>query len=71
MNLRINNAWICSVKKDEVIPQFADLIIREGIIEKIIPGQNCEIILDAYPDKGYPGFVFKIVPKSPTAHPIL
>lgn len=36
--------------------------VSESNIEKIIPGQDCEIILDAYPEKGYPGFVFKIVP---------
>ncbi len=37
MNLRINNAWICSIKDDKVVPQFADMIIQKGIIEKIIP----------------------------------
>lgn len=36
--------------------------VSESNIEKIIPGQDCEIRLDAYPDKAYPGFVDKIVP---------
>lgn len=36
--------------------------VSESNIEKILEGQNCEIILDAYPEKSYHGFVFKIVP---------
>lgn len=36
--------------------------VSESNIEKIIVNQNCEIRLDAYPDKAYPGYVAKIVP---------
>lgn len=36
--------------------------VSESNIEKIIVGQDCEIILDAYPEKSYSAFVFKIVP---------
>ena len=36
--------------------------VSESNIEKITPNQQCEIILDAYPEKSYPGFVDKIVP---------
>ena len=36
--------------------------VSESNIEKIIEGQDCEIILDAYPEKSYQGYVFKIVP---------
>ena len=36
--------------------------VSESNIEKIKPGQDCEIILDAYPEKSYQGYVFKIVP---------
>lgn len=36
--------------------------VSEANIEKILEGQDCEIILDAYPEKSYQGFVFKIVP---------
>lgn len=36
MNLRINNAWICSIKNDKVTPTFSDLLIRDGKIERII-----------------------------------
>jgi RND family efflux transporter MFP subunit len=36
--------------------------VSESNIEKIKPDQDCEIILDAYPEKSYQGFVFKIVP---------
>jgi RND family efflux transporter MFP subunit len=36
--------------------------VSESNIEKIIPNQNCEIILDAYPNHSYQGYVFKIVP---------
>ncbi|MFB3057631.1 MAG: efflux RND transporter periplasmic adaptor subunit [Ignavibacteriaceae bacterium] len=36
--------------------------VSESNIEKIEVNRDCEIILDAYPDKNYAGFVFKIVP---------
>ena len=36
--------------------------VSESNIEKISPNQNCEIVLDAYPDYDYPGYVSKIVP---------
>jgi len=36
--------------------------VSESNIEKIKPDQDCEIILDAYPEKSYQGYVFKIVP---------
>jgi HlyD family secretion protein len=40
----------------------AEIDVSESNIEKIIPNQGCEIRLDAYPDKAYPGYVAKIVP---------
>jgi RND family efflux transporter MFP subunit len=36
--------------------------VSESYIERIKTGQNCEIILDAYPQVSYEGFVDKIVP---------
>lgn len=36
--------------------------VSESNIDRIKNNQDCEIILDAYPQKSYPGFVFKIVP---------
>ena len=36
--------------------------VSESNIEKITLNQECEIVLDAYPEKSYPGFVAKIVP---------
>ena len=36
--------------------------VSESNIEKILPDQDCEIRLDAYPDKAYAGYVAKIVP---------
>ena len=36
--------------------------VSESYIERIQTGQNCEIILDAYPQTSYEGFVDKIVP---------
>jgi len=36
--------------------------VSESNIEKILLNQESEIVLDAYPDKSYPGFVDKIVP---------
>lgn len=41
--------------------------VSESNIEKIALNQNCEIILDAYPEKSYPGFVAKIVPTADRA----
>jgi len=36
--------------------------VSESNIERIIVNQDCEITLDAYPEKSYSAFVFKIVP---------
>jgi len=36
--------------------------VSESSIQKVSIGQNCEIILDAYPQTRYPGVVDKIVP---------
>jgi RND family efflux transporter MFP subunit len=36
--------------------------VSESNIEKIKPNQDCQIILDAYPEKSYQGYVFKVVP---------
>jgi len=36
--------------------------VSESNIEKIKVNQDCEIVLDAYPEKSYPAYVFKIVP---------
>lgn len=36
--------------------------VSEANIEKIIQGQECEIVLDAYPLQTYAGYVAKIVP---------
>jgi len=36
--------------------------VSESNIEKIKQDQDCEIVLDAYSDKSYQGYVFKIVP---------
>lgn len=36
--------------------------VSESNIEKIKPNQDCQIVLDAYPEKSYQGYVFKIVP---------
>jgi RND family efflux transporter MFP subunit len=36
--------------------------VAEANIQKVFVGQKCEIILDAYPDTKYPGYVKKIVP---------
>jgi RND family efflux transporter MFP subunit len=36
--------------------------VSESNIERIKADLDCEIVLDAYPEKSYPGYVFKIVP---------
>ena len=36
--------------------------VSESNIERILPNQDCEIVLDAYPARSYPGYVAKIVP---------
>lgn len=36
--------------------------VSESNIEKIKTNQDCQIILDAYPEKSYRGYVFKVVP---------
>ncbi len=41
--------------------------VSESNIIRVTPGQPCEIILDAYPDKRYPGVVHKIVPTADRA----
>lgn len=40
----------------------AEIDVSESNIEKININQDCEIRLDAYSDKAYPGYVAKIVP---------
>jgi len=41
--------------------------VSESNIIRVHPGQPCEIVLDAYPDKRYPGVVHKIVPTADRA----
>lgn len=41
--------------------------VSESNIQKVSIGQPCEIILDAYPDERYPGYVKKIVPTADRA----
>jgi RND family efflux transporter MFP subunit len=41
--------------------------VAESNLEAIGPGQACEIMLDAYPDVRYPGYVAKIVPTADRA----
>jgi len=41
--------------------------VSESNIQKISSGQECMIYLDAYPDKGYSGYVDKIVPTADRA----
>jgi len=41
--------------------------VSESNIEKISPGQSCEIVLDAYPEHHYRGIVSKIVPTADRA----
>ncbi len=41
--------------------------VSESNITRVATGQPCEITLDAYPDKRYPGFVHKIVPTADRA----
>lgn len=41
--------------------------VSESNIQKVQPGQPCEIILDAFPGERYPGYVHKIVPTADRA----
>lgn len=41
--------------------------VSESNITRVKPGQACEIVLDAYPDKRYRGVVHKIVPTADRA----
>ncbi|HYF02463.1 MAG TPA: efflux RND transporter periplasmic adaptor subunit [Patescibacteria group bacterium] len=41
--------------------------VSESNIEKIAPGQPCEITLDAYPSKKYRGYISKIIPTADRA----
>ncbi len=41
--------------------------VAEANLEAIAPGQLCEIVLDAYPDGPYPGYVAKVVPTADRA----
>ncbi|MEK9136468.1 MAG: efflux RND transporter periplasmic adaptor subunit, partial [Bacteroidota bacterium] len=41
--------------------------VNESNIERISPGQACEVVLDAYPDQRYQGYVSKIVPTADRA----
>jgi RND family efflux transporter MFP subunit len=36
--------------------------VSESNIEKIRSNQDCQVVLDAYPDKNYAGFISKIIP---------
>ena len=44
-----------------------DADVSEANITKVSPDQGCEITLDAYPERRYPGFVTKIVPTADRA----
>ena len=41
--------------------------VSEANITRVVPEQGCEIRLDAYPDRRYPGYVTKIVPTADRA----
>ncbi len=41
--------------------------VSESNITRVSPGQYCEIVLDAYPEVRYPGYVHKIVPTADRA----
>ena len=41
--------------------------VSEANITRVVPGQGCEIRLDAYPDRRYLGYVTKIVPTADRA----
>jgi RND family efflux transporter MFP subunit len=41
--------------------------VSESNITRVKPGQPCSIVLDAYPDRSYPGTVHKIVPTADRA----
>jgi len=41
--------------------------VSESNITRVKPGQPCYIVLDAYPDRSYPGVVHKIVPTADRA----
>ncbi len=41
--------------------------VSESNIERISPNQPCEIVLDAYPEQRYQGFVSKVVPTADRA----
>ncbi|MDH4069875.1 MAG: efflux RND transporter periplasmic adaptor subunit [Ignavibacteria bacterium] len=41
--------------------------VSESNITRVSAGQRCEIVLDAYPDVRYPGYVHKIVPTADRA----
>jgi RND family efflux transporter MFP subunit len=41
--------------------------VSEANIIRVVPDQNCEITLDAYPQQRYPGLVTKIVPTADRA----
>jgi RND family efflux transporter MFP subunit len=41
--------------------------VSEANITRVVPGQACEIRLDAYPDRRYQGYVTKIVPTADRA----
>jgi RND family efflux transporter MFP subunit len=41
--------------------------VAESNLEAVSPGQPCEIVLDAYPDARYPGYVAMIVPTADRA----
>ena len=54
------------VKAGQIIARL-EADVSESNIQRIKPGQPCEIVLDAYPDTRYPGAVSKIVPTADRA----
>ena len=46
---------------------LVEVDVSESNIEKIDVEQDCDIVLDAYPEKSYAGYVFKIVPTADRA----
>jgi multidrug resistance efflux pump len=53
-------AGICDLA--DLADQEVDLSISELDIAKIFKGQYCKVVAEAYPDRGYEGFVSRIMP---------
>lgn len=56
------NSKVAVVTVADMNSLLVETDVSESNIEKIFPNQDCQIILDAYPDKSYRGYVFKVVP---------